>query len=52
VQELIDGPSLEARIGQAPLLGESDVLEIALAVLDILAYLHSSPLSHAAALSP
>ena len=48
VQELVDGPSLEERIGQAPLLGESDVLEIALAVLDILEYLHgrTPPLYH------
>jgi serine/threonine protein kinase len=48
VQELVDGPSLQSRIGQAPLLGEGDVLEIALAVLDILQYLHSRtpPLYH------
>lgn len=48
VQELIDGPSLENRIGQAPLLGEGDVLEIALAVLDILEYLHgrTPPIYH------
>lgn len=48
VQELIDGPALQSRIGQAPLLGESDVLDIALGVLDILEYLHgrSPPLYH------
>lgn len=48
VQELVDGPSLEERIGQAPLLGESDVLDIALGVLDILEYLHgrTPPLYH------
>jgi serine/threonine protein kinase len=48
VQELIDGPSLQSRIGQAPLLGESDVLDIALGVLDVLEYLHgrTPPLYH------
>jgi serine/threonine protein kinase len=48
VQELIDGPALQGRIGQAPLLGESDVLDIALGVLDILEYLHgrTPPLYH------
>jgi tRNA A-37 threonylcarbamoyl transferase component Bud32 len=48
VQELVDGPSLEVRIGQAPLLGESDVLDITLGVLDILEYLHgrTPPLYH------
>ncbi len=48
VQELIDGPALQSRIGQAPLLGESDVLDIALGVLDILEYLHgrTPPLYH------
>jgi hypothetical protein len=48
VQELIDGPALQSRIGQAPLLGESEVLDIALGVLDILEYLHGRmpPLYH------
>lgn len=48
VQELVDGPSLHERIGQAPLLGEVDVVAIALAVLDILEYLHgrTPPLYH------
>jgi len=40
VQELIEGPSLLERIHRAPALGEADVLDIVLGVLDILDYLH------------
>jgi serine/threonine protein kinase len=47
-QELIEGPSLQARIGQAPFLGGDDVVELALGILDILEYLHgrAPPLYH------
>ncbi len=40
VQELVEGPSLIQRIGAAPALGESEVLDIMLGVLDVLDYLH------------
>jgi hypothetical protein len=41
VQEFIDGHSLKQRIDEGPLLGEIELVQVALGVLDVLEYLHS-----------
>lgn len=40
VQQYIDGPDLLTRLEQGPILGEEEVFDITIALLDILEYLH------------
>jgi len=40
VQEYIDGPSLQQRMEQGPMLGQREIRDLALGVLDVLEYLH------------
>lgn len=40
VQEFVDGASLQERIDEGPMLGQQEVRDIALGLLDILDYLH------------
>jgi serine/threonine protein kinase len=48
VQELVDGPSLQNRMDAGPLLGQDEIRELAMGVLDILEYLHgrAPPILH------
>lgn len=41
VQEFIDGASLATRMANGPLLGEQEVFDLAVGLLDVLDYLHS-----------
>jgi serine/threonine protein kinase len=40
VQELIEGPSLQQRMESGPMLGQKEIYELALGLLDVLDYLH------------
>lgn len=48
VQEHIDGPSLQRRMESGPMLGQREIYDLALGVLDILDYLHgrAPPIVH------
>jgi serine/threonine protein kinase len=48
VQELVDGASLQQRMDSGPLLGQDEIHQLALGVLDILEYLHgrAPPILH------
>jgi hypothetical protein len=40
VQEFIEGPSLQQRMESGPMLGQNEICELALGLLDVLDYLH------------
>lgn len=40
VQEFIEGPSLQQRMESGPMLGQKEIFELALGLLDVLEYLH------------
>ena len=48
VQEYIDGPSLQQRMESGPMLGQREIHDLALGVLDVLDYLHgrAPPILH------
>ena len=48
VQEFIDGPSLQHRMESGPMLGQREIFDLALGVLDVLDYLHgrAPPILH------
>ena len=48
VQEYIDGPSLQQRMDSGPMLGQREIYDLALGVLDVLDYLHgrAPPILH------
>ena len=48
VQEFIDGPSLQQRMDSGPMLGQQEIRDLALGVLDVLDYLHgrAPPILH------